>query len=283
MLAVERSVSDAICGQRWLDARLEAKDRACLGKQGFVHISRLPSGKSCGKLRYRNASGRQCVIYLGVDLRLATQVSAALDELQRSRRRRRAARLAIKRGWKALRTTKAGLEPLLRANGWHLHGLTPRRRKVTSDIGTGGLNIFSIIGVMSMTDEPGEVATDDATRDHDPRAQIYDNMLRAAVQQSDPRQAAVDFAAAMLLDVTTLIIAPIQTSLRTADDPLQCIDDLTPALEMSLKTGRQAERFLSILKQVQPPASANKSTIDTYVDPGSTIALGLGNPGKALT
>ena len=73
----------------WLELRLTPDDLVQLSHQGFVGSSVLPSGAKCFKLRFRNADGRQRVVYLGVDSSLARGVARELVRRQSAIRRRR--------------------------------------------------------------------------------------------------------------------------------------------------------------------------------------------------
>jgi hypothetical protein len=111
----------------WLQARLAPADLARLSSQGFVSAGPLPSGAACYKLRYRGADGRQRVLYLGVDQRLAMAVAADLKRRQRTIRWDRTVRRLVRQARSVLRRQKL-LEPLLAEVGWRLHGRDYRRR-----------------------------------------------------------------------------------------------------------------------------------------------------------
>jgi hypothetical protein len=99
------------------------------------------------------------------------------------------------------------------------------------------------------------------------RRQVFDDLRRSALEQPDPVQAALRYQAANLMDLSSLLCAPIKAALQGAPDVLVAIADLTPDMDIMLKLSRQADRLLNVsIKQetFQPAAKAKIRRFDTY-------------------
>ena len=138
-------------------------------------------------------------------------------------------------------------------------------------------------GVIDAMDDDPQIDFNDADRyGHETPSHIYDNLRRWAQRQPDPPQAALGYAAAQLLDLSMSFVVPIQTALRAAEAPLETVKELGPEIDMMLKVGRQADRFMNISAKfaaMQAIVAAKKSDSDTY----AAFADPLRQPELALT
>jgi hypothetical protein len=113
----------------WLDKRLTTDDQRLLARQGYVAAERLPSGRLIYKLRFRDASRRQRVLYVGGDARLAGALEQLLGERQAQRRVKAELRRAMAAALAAQRQARAALAPQLAAHGYRFHGFHVRRTR----------------------------------------------------------------------------------------------------------------------------------------------------------
>jgi hypothetical protein len=110
------------------DLGLSAEELDVLKHQGFVTAEFRGRFGPYFRLHFRIA-GRQTTRYVGRDPDVAHRIRRELEELQRVERHRRRLDQLAEVARRSLRAAKARLEPLMRAAGWHYHGLAIRRAR----------------------------------------------------------------------------------------------------------------------------------------------------------
>ncbi|MBA4107582.1 MAG: hypothetical protein C0485_17740 [Pirellula sp.] len=258
---------DAESGRQWLAARLPRTELRLLDRQGFVSRERLPSGTTCAKLRFRDGTGRQRVVYLGVGPVRAEQIAAYLAERQAQVRRRRALNQLRRRGRRLLRQVKPRLAPHIKASEWHFHGRQLRRKRrcaeaetttfILHNANTKGLSMTQAYAVQP-TDRPTAITATSGSQ--------HDGMRQWAQSQDSPFDAAVGYLTADLCDLAAGFAAPLKAALQATPAATLQHADLVEEARFFLQLSRQAERCLRLAPRVDAhPSRAKKSAVDTDV------------------
>ena len=254
-------------GERWIRSRLTPLEACRLSTQGFVSCHQLPSGSRCAKLRFRDASGRQIVRYLGVDPKLVEGIACALIRRQRGMRRRRSARGLARRGRRQWSNLRKRVAPSLERQGIRFHGLAARRRRIQRGMNPANFPL--------LTDQEAIAMILPETRDSAapmglssvPHTRIYENLRQWSLESLAPDDVALRHTAAQLMDLSAMLLEPVIHEIRQSDARLEAIEDLSSPIELALKLNRQADRLLNLSykrTEDQNRQRAKISTVDTY-------------------
>ncbi|MBA4107946.1 MAG: hypothetical protein C0485_19615 [Pirellula sp.] len=262
--------AEAEAGRRWLSARLPCAEMLMLDRQGFVSYARLPSGARCAKLRFRQADGRQRVVYLGVDVALAAQVAAHLAERQAATRWRRSSKRLHRRGRRLLRSIKSRIATHLESDHWHFHGRQLRRKRRCAFEGAALPSTNLTKGVPMQEDHPA----DPLRQPQSPNefeffgalsGSRYDAMRCWANCQASPFDVAIGHAAADLFDLSAELADLLKAELRENRNVLKESDGVAENMSYYLQLQRHAERFIKLapLRELRTPPAKNRP-VDTY-------------------
>lgn len=262
----EQAEDAAAIGERWLRSRLSPEEMGRLSTQGFVARHRLPSGARCAKLRFRDATGRQIVRYMGVDPKLADGVASALAHRQRTCKRRHAAAHLVRCDRRKLREVKRRLAPSLERHGVYYHGLVLRQRGEAAPTRAIQFRITKIGAPPSMIVPINQELSPQSTSVAVPSSHIYDDLRRWSQESEEPDDVVLRFMAAELLDLSAMLLTPVKQEISRSEAPLDAMEDLYPSREMLLKLTRQADRLLSLSYRRDDGnrQKAKKASSDTY-------------------
>jgi hypothetical protein len=86
---------------------------------------------------------------------------------------------------------------------------------------------------------------------------VGDQMREWSLAQSHPAQRALTFAAANLLGLFGTLHREIAKAMTESETPLETCDDLGGEVELMIRLGRQAERFMTVARTYTAPLSGS--------------------------